>query len=204
MRIRRALAAAALATGTLLAVAGCGSALNASTTVSGESPVQAAEAGLTALLDHDALTATVTLDADPATLDAIFGADADSPLPPGAAGKLAGASLVLAATTGGGSFRDLAAAGSPPGNGSYSLTLDTPTTPNLVQVVGTPATLYARADLDQLLGLLGGPQVSGLLHSPNLPAPLARAVSGQWVSIDLGDVTARAGASTPSVGPGGA
>jgi hypothetical protein len=212
---RRALAVLALAAAALTAVAGCGSAANFLTAKNPEVgpgnqachcadaptiPQQALD-GVTALLDHDALTATVTLDADPAMLDAVFAADADSPLSPGAAGTLAGATLVFAATTGGGSFRDLAAASAPAKNGSYSLTLDTRTTPTLVQVVGTPATLYARADVNELLGLLGGTRASGPLHIPNLPAPLAKAVAGEWVSINLADLTTRPGASTPSVGP---
>lgn len=202
MTIRRALAILALGTAAATAVAGCGSALNATGSTSGESPAQAAENGITALLGQDALTATMTLDSDPATLDAVFAADTDSPLPQGTAGKLAGATVVFAAKTGGGSFSDLAVHGSPPAGAAFSLTVNTSATPNLVQLVGTPTTLYARADVEQLLGLLGGSgQISGLLHSPNLPAPLAKAVAGQWVSLDLSVLKSQAGTSIPSVGP---
>lgn len=212
MNLSGALVAVALTTAAVTAVTGCGSALNAggpgqegparaADAVADTTAQQQAQSGVTALLDHDAVTATMTLDADPATLDAVFAADTDSPLPQGAAGKLAGATVVMAARTGGGSFRSLPGQGSLPASAAYSLTVNTRSTPDLVQVVGTATALYARADVDQLLGLLGAGQVSELLHGPNLPAPLATLVAGRWVSIDLAALKARAGASVPSVGP---
>lgn len=215
-RTRRGLALAAVA-GMVLVAAGCGSASNFFTAKNpnggrapktcscpaGHTIPQQAEDGVTSLLDHDALTATMTLDADPATLGAVFGADTDSPLSPTDAGKLAGATVMIAAKTGGGSFRSLAASPATAQETSFALTVDTRATPNLVQVVETSGTLYARADVDQLLHLLGGSaqQISGLLHGPDLPAPLVNAVAGQWVSVNLTDLKPHAGASTPSVGP---
>lgn len=200
MRLSRAIASLAVAATALATIAGCGSAQNATSSTSGESPAQAAQAGLTSLLDGNALTATMTLDADPATLAAVFGADQDAKLTGAQAGSLAGATVVLAVKTRSGSLRSVAGSPSPLTNTSLALSLSTRATPKLVQVVAAKGTLYARADLDHLLALVGSPQMSGLLHSPNLPPSLAALAAGQWVSLDLADLD-RSDVSTPSVGP---
>lgn len=199
----RAVTGAIAAAAVLGTVAACGSAGNASGPLAGASPAEAAQSGLSSLLDHDALTATVTLDASPATLDAVFGADSDAPIDAADARKLAGATVVVAAETGGGPLRSLVGSGATPKDASFALTVSTLATANLVQVVVTSQALYARADVDQLLVLLGSSAapLTGLLHAPNLPGPLAAAVAGRWVVISPSDVGAMAGSAVPSVGP---
>lgn len=205
-RSHRALAVAAVATGVLVAVTACGSAENAADDTSGSSPTHAAAAGFAALLDSSALTATLRLDTDRATLVALSGAEAGStPLSTERAGAIVGGSLVLAARTGGGSFRE------PTGAGAFALTLNAGGAPRLVQVVVDGTTLYARAAVAPLLALLGtdSAQITSLLNSPVVPPQLSfltSAIAGDWLKLNLSAVAGQlpslpATGASPSVDP---
>lgn len=178
-----------------VALTACGSASATGGRGSGKSPAAEAQAGFASLADGHALTATVKLDADKAALSALTGGST------GGAGiaSLAGGTIVIAAKTGGGAFRDQTSTDGT----SFAVTINAATTPNLLQVVSVSRTLYVRADLAKLLGQSGSP-LAGLPSAGDLPPQLSfvkSLLAGGWLKISLSDLASSLGTAAPSVAP---
>jgi hypothetical protein len=191
-----------LAAAAALVAAGCGGTHRPATRVTDTlslSPAAAVTTGVQGLFDGSALTMTAGLSGSPAALQAVASAGGGHALSATDLQLASTATVVLAARAGGRSF---AADDGGERDGSLALTVAASGDPALVQLIYAGQTLYARADLTTIAGVLGeAGEVARIAAEPDLPgtyAFLRTAAGGGWVSVSYAALVSQLKTSSPS------
>lgn len=193
-------ATAGLVAASAVGLAACGSSSSGSGTADKTAklaPTDAARAGFSGLGEQSALTATFTIDADPATLRALDVAEGEDPTPESVYQLITGGSVVVSEKVASGTLGSAATSGA--NDVTYGITVNAGDDPNLVQLLYAAKMLYARADVAKIESYTkqGNPgsdpegEVQKFLSSSEAKRfPfLADAVAGKWLKIDLGQVS---------------
>ncbi len=197
-RLRRGTAATALAAASLLAVAACGSSSGGSSPAKSTAklaPKDAVKAGVEGLQGAKSLTYTFKADVTAAQIKAASIADgdaADDPSDAIAEQILPGGSIVLAETAAGSSFKGQTSLTSL-FDGAFSLDVNAGNKAGLVQFVYLDKQIYARADVSTLSSYSGASaraeiqQFASSGIATKFPF-LGKAIDGDWIKIDGGQV----------------
>lgn len=202
--LRRSAALSGLAAAALLAVTACGSATGAHDT-NKLAPADAVRSGLRTVVNGNATTLTLKLDASADQLLALQSSDGStvSASARTLAKVLDGGSVTIALKTTGKSFAaDLQSPGSA-GKTSLALAVNAGDQPNLVQLDVVDKVLYARADVKKIASYAGadGEKTLQQFSSGGIATKnpfVARGIAGDWLKLNLNDLEQFAKGVAPS------